>query len=112
VCSLFFSAEATAGEALERLLATKPAVEAEHSFDRGDLRYIVIPICQSELGEVIPGWPLKDSPEIRKAMEEGRRPVTCAEIGPDPHTMQFKRLAKYAELYNQRLLELSRGRGK
>jgi hypothetical protein len=110
--SLFFAAHAMAGDTLERLLATQPAAEAEQSFARGDRRHIVIPICQSEGGEVIPGWPLKDSPEVRKAMEEGRRPVTCAEIGDDPHSRKFMRLVKYAELYNQRLLELSSGRSK
>ena len=110
--SLFFAAHAMAGETLEPLLATKPAAEAEQSFARDDRRHIVIPVCQNEGGEVIPGWPLKDSPEVRKAMEEGRRPITCAEIGDDPHSRKFMRLVKYAELYNQRLLELSSGRSK
>jgi hypothetical protein len=110
LCSLLGASHVIGGEALERLLGTQPTKEAEGAFARGDRRYIVIPICESARGEVIPGWPINDSPEIRKAIEEGRRPVTCADIGPDPQSRQFKRLAKYAEQYNQRLLQLSSGR--
>ncbi len=91
---------------VEELLSTNPIIEAKGAFSAGDKRYIFIPVCTSPGGEVIPGWPIRDSIEIQTAMKLGRRPISCNDIGADPGSKTFLRLAKYAELYNQELLRL------
>lgn len=91
-------------------LTGDPAVVAEKAFQSGDRRHIVIPVCGSDQGEVLPGWPLHESPAHLEALERGRRPITCADLGDDPKRRNFVRAAHYAERYNRRLLELE-GKG-
>jgi hypothetical protein len=97
---------ATAADALDTLVAKDPIVEATKAFAAGNRRHIVVPVCGKEPGEVIPGWPLHDSPRIQEAIKAGQRPVSCADIGADPKHERFMRAAKYAERYNGKLLEL------
>jgi hypothetical protein len=92
--------------ALDELLATDAVAEAEKAFKSGDRRHIVVPVCGKEPGEVIPGWPVEDSPEIREALERGRRPVSCADLGDDPKGRNFFRTVRYADRYNRKMLEL------
>ena len=101
---------ALAGGALEALLAKDPMAEAQKAFSDGDRRHIVIPVCGKETGEVIPGWPLEDSPRVQHAMKVGQRPITCADLGADPQQRNFMRAAQYAERYNRKLLELEGNR--
>jgi hypothetical protein len=107
-CSLWllFSTFAWAVGPIDELLSTIPAVEAEHAHSAGDKRHIVIPVCTPPGGEVIPGWPFLDSIDVQTAIEHGRRPVSCRDIGVDAGSKTFLRLAKYAEIYNQTLLRL------
>lgn len=95
-----------AGGAVDELLSRDPIKEAERAFVNGDRRHIVVPTCDG--GEVLPGWPLHESPEALDAIEKGRRPVTCADMAPDPRRDLFIKVGKYAERYNRRLLELSK----
>ena len=94
-------------ESLEKLLATNPELEAERAFAKGDQRYIVLPICGSAKGEVLPGWPLQYTPAHLEAIEKGKRPFTCAELGPEPGNLAFRRATGYAEAFNRRLLQLA-----
>lgn len=89
---------------MDALLSSNPLIEAERAISAGDKRYIVIPVCTPPGGEVIPGWPILDSFELQTAMEQARRPVICNDIGSDPDSKLFLRLAKYAEMYNQTIL--------
>jgi len=97
---------AFAGSAVDDLLSHNPVSEAERAFAQGDKRHIVVPVCNTPGGTVLPGWPLHESPEALEALEKGLRPVTCADMGPDPQSRVFTRVAGYAEKYNRRLLEL------
>jgi hypothetical protein len=101
---------ATAGGALDALLAKDPVAQAQKAFSDGDRRHIVIPVCGKDSGEVIPGWPLEDSPRVQSAMTAGQRPLTCADFGADPQNRNFMRVAQYAERYNRKLLELEGNR--
>ncbi len=97
---------AFAGGAVDDLLSHNPVSEAERAFARGDKRHIVVPVCNAPGGTVLPGWPLHESPEALEALEKGRQPVTCADMGADPQSRVFTRVGGYAEKYNRRLLEL------
>jgi hypothetical protein len=88
-------------------LATNPVTEADRAYASGDRRYVVVPICVDGRGETLPGWPLTYTPAHDEAIKNGKRPVTCSDIGVDPGRQIFVRVAKYAEQYNQRMLELS-----
>src|SRR5688572_12487541 len=111
VASLLCAANAIASDRLGALLAEDPAVEAERAFSSGDRRHIVVPVCSEGGGQVIPGWPLHDSPEVRRAMDSAKRPFSCSDFGEDPKRRNFVRAAKWAERYNGKLLELEqRGR--
>ena len=103
---LVTSSPAFASDVVERLLSRDPIVEADGAFARGDKRHLVIPICGPQPGEVIPGWPMKETPEAWKALENGYRPIACADMAPDPKHYVFIRVAEYAAQYNRRLLEL------
>ena len=105
------AATAIASERLETLLKNDPAVQAEKAYASGERRHIVLPVCAADRGEVIPGWPLHDSPEVRNAMDRAQPPLSCADFGEDSNRKNFIRAAKYAERYNRRLLELE-GRAK
>jgi hypothetical protein len=96
----------TASDRLDALLASDPAAEAQRAFASGDRRHIVVPVCGKDSGEVIPGWPLEHSPEVQRAMDLGKRPISCADLGDDPKKKNFVRAATYAERYNQKMLEL------
>ena len=98
--------QATAGGALDALLAKDPVAQAQKAFSDGDRRHIVIPVCGKDFGEVIPGWALEDSPRVQSAIKAGQRPLTCADLGADPQQGNFIRAAQYAERYNRKLLEL------
>lgn len=111
--------EAFAGNSIDSLLSTNPVGEAEASYALGDKRHIIIPVCGDEPGEVIPGWPIENTPEIQAAMKQGRRPVTCEdfalpiEVESKPVTNEcddssdlFMRLVEYSAAYNSRLREL------
>ena len=104
--AIFMASRIYAGGAVEHLLSRDPVKEAEQAFAKGDKRHIVVPTCDG--GEVLPGWPLYESAEARDAIEKGRRPVTCADMAPDPKRHVFISVGKYAEAYNRRLLELSK----
>ena len=97
---------AIAAGVLDALLSKDPVAQAQKAFADGNRRYIIIPVCGKEPGEVIPGWPLKNSPRFKRAIELGQRPLTCADLGSDPTHRNFMRAAQYAERYNRKLLEL------
>lgn len=101
-----FSTAVFAAESLETVLATNPEREAERAFAQGDRRYIVVPICGPAKGEVLPGWPVQYSPAHLDAIEKGRKPFDCAQLGPEPGSPTFLRAAGYAEKFNRRLLQL------
>jgi hypothetical protein len=103
---LLFSPLVWAVGPVDELLSTSPATEAEHAHSAGDKRYIVIPVCTPPGGEVIPGWPIHDSIDVQAAIEHGRRPISCKDIGVDAGSKIFLKLAKYAEIYNQTLLRV------
>ena len=103
---MFVGSTAVAGGAVDDLLSRNPVADADLAFAQGDNRYVVVPVCSGG-GTVLPGWPLHESTEAWEAIEKGRRPITCEDIGPDPQLRDFKRVRKYAEQYNRRLLELS-----
>ena len=105
VC-LLCACSAIAEDRLGELLAKNPDLEAERAFSSGDRRHIVVPVCTQGGGEVIPGWPLHDSPEVRSAMDSAKKPFACSDFGEDPKQRNFVRAAKYAERYNRKLLEL------
>jgi len=98
---------ALAAGLVEETLKADPVEDATRSFAAGDRRSIVLPICTIQGGEVLPGWPLEYSPEHLRALETGKRPFTCADLGDITDTRAFLRVAKYAERYNQTLLRLS-----
>jgi hypothetical protein len=88
---------------LDDLLPGDPIVEAKRASANGDRRALVIPMCSGGgHGEVLPGWPLKGDSDHVRALEHGRRPVTCADMHNEA---DFLRASKYAELYNRTLLE-------
>jgi len=100
-----------AADRLAALLANDPVADAERAFASGDRRHIVVPVCDRDSGEVIPGWPLEYSPEAQRAMDQGKRPLSCADLRDDPEKAKFVRAANYAERYNRKMLELE-GKGK
>jgi hypothetical protein len=104
--AMIVSSTAVAGGAVDDLLSRNPVADAEHAFTQGDNRHVVVPVCNGG-GTVLPGWPPQESPEAWEAIEKGRRPITCEDMGPDPQLLVFKQVNKYAEQYNRRLLELS-----
>jgi hypothetical protein len=106
VARLLCAANAIASDRLGALLAHDPAVEAERAFSSGDRRHIVVPVCTEGGGQVIPGWPLQDSPEVRRAMDLAKKPFSCSDFGEDPKRRNFVRAAKWAERYNGKLLDL------
>ena len=103
-----FATTAVGTTAVDSLLSTNPMGEGERVFSFGDRRHIVVPVCKGQGGEVIPGWPLEDSPEVQAAIKNGRRPITCKDLGDDPRSQDFQRIAKYAEQYNHKLIELTK----
>ena len=107
-----YGVPAMADDALAALVANDPIAEAEKAFARGDHRHIVLPVCGKERGEVIPGWPLQDSPRVQDAMKLAHRPISCADLGDDPKQQRFMRVATYAERYNRKMLELEDGKEK
>jgi hypothetical protein len=111
ICLAMAVTSISASDRLTSLLGTDPASEAQKAFSSGDRRHIVLPVCGKEAGEVIPGWPLADSPEVQRAMNQAQRPISCEDFGDDPKKAKFIRAAKYAERYNRKLLELE-GKGK
>ena len=104
------AATAGAGDAVDALLAKNPEREAQKAFTSGDRRYIVIPLCDKEPGEVMPGWPLEDSPDFQNAINRGQRPLSCTDFAADSNRRKFMNVAKYAERYNRKLLELERAK--
>lgn len=96
----------TAADALDALTAKDPITEATKAFADGDRRHILVPVCGKEPGEVIPGWPLHDSPRVQEAMKAAQRPISCADLGEDPNRQEFMRAARYVERYNDKLLQL------
>src|SRR5690349_20761290 len=105
-CLALNMASLVAADRLAVLLANDPVADAERAFTSGDHRHIVLPVCGKESGEVIPGWPLEYSPEAQRAMDQGRRPLSCADFGDDSQKAKFVRAANYAERYNRKILEL------
>ena len=108
LCTYLFATTAVGTTAVDSLLSTNPMVEAERAFSSGDRRHIIVPVCKGQGGEVIPGWPLEDSPEVQAAIKDGRRPFTCLDLGEDSRSQYFQRVAKYAEQYNRKMIELAR----
>jgi len=82
--AVFVATATVAAGSVDALLATNPVTEAEQAFAAGDRRYIVVPVCASGGGDVLPGWPLTYSPAHLEAIEKGKKPITCTEIGDDP----------------------------
>ena len=111
ISCLLSAAGVIASDRLSTMLANDPTAEAEKAFASADRRHIVVPVCGKDSGEVIPGWPLEHSPEVQRAMDVAKRPISCADLGDDPKKANFVRAAKYAERYNRRMLELE-GKGK
>ena len=112
LCTYLFASTAVGTTSVDSLLSTNPMAEAERAFSSGDSRHIVVPVCKGQGGEVIPGWPLEDSPEVQAAIKNGRRPITCMDLGDDLGSKDFQRVAKYAGQYNRKLLELAKLRKK
>ena len=106
MCLALASVAAAGGAALDAKVSGDPATAAEKAFQSGDRRHIVVPVCGANSGEVLPGWPLQESPAHWEALKHGQRPFTCSDFGEDPKHQNFMRAAKYAEGYNRRLLEL------
>lgn len=102
---LIFPIAAMAGQ-IETLFNTNPEVEAQQAFKANDNRFIVVPICGAPKGEVLPGWPLQFSPAHLEAIEKGKRPITCTDLGNDPQHTKTTKIVKWAERYNLRLLNL------
>ena len=102
---LILAAPAIAGQ-IDALLKTNPELEAEQAFGANDQRFIVVPICGEPRGEVLPGWPLQFSPAHLEALEKGKRPITCKDLGNDPQHIKASKVVKWAEKYNLRLLHL------
>ena len=108
------AADATASDRLEAFLGRDPVAEAERAFAAKDRRQIVLPACSDRGVEVLPGWSQQEAlqpsglptPAFEKAMNEGQRPLSCADFGEDPKHTKFIRAAKHAERYNRRLREL------
>jgi hypothetical protein len=96
----------TAADPVEALVAKNPVAEAEKAHASGNSRHIVLPVCGEQRGEVIPGWPANDTPEVQKAIDLGQRPLSCTDFGYDPRNVRFLRAARWAAQYNRRLLEL------
>ena len=108
------AATVIAGGAVDSLLATDPDATAERAFAVGDRRYIVVPMCGNPHGEVLPGWVHEGSRqhfEAVVAIENGRRPVTCKDLGEVSDSKESRRVSEYAERYNRRLLELTKRAG-
>jgi len=101
---------AAAADAIDALVSKDPAAEAAKAFTAGDRRHIVVPVCGKEPGEVIPGWPLHNSPGVREAFKNAQRPISCADLGNDPKHQRFIRVQQYAEQYNRKLLQLEGAR--
>jgi len=112
VCLALPGMTCSAGDALEAFLSTDPVVEARRSFESGDRRHLVIPVCQAQVSEAMPGWPLEGPtpPEMWAALEKGRRPFRCTDLGDGPGAANFLSLLKYAERYNRTLLDLEKSR--
>jgi len=107
---LLLANTAIAGQ-VAALLAKSPETEAERAFGAGDQRHIVTPICDATKGEVLPGWPLEYSPAHLDALEKGKRPIVCTDLGSNPQGRTLAKIVGWAEKYNLRLLRLqSRGR--
>jgi hypothetical protein len=108
------TASVIASGAVDFLLATDPDAAAERAFAAGDQRHIVVPMCGNSHGEVLPGW-VNEGPrqhfEAVKAIENGRRPVTCKDLGETSDSKDARRVTEYAERYNRRLLELTKRAG-
>ena len=112
VCALLVSTAVLAEGAVEQLLVRNPSTEAERAFAAGDRRHMVVPVCDGSNGEVLPGWPLHESPEAIAAIDSGIRPLTCADLAKSGDSRAFLRVAGYAEKYNRRMLELTRKNAK
>ena len=106
------AANAAADDPLAAMLSIDPIAAAEKAYRSGDTRPLVLPVCGPEPGEVLPGWPALESPEAWAAIENGKRPLKCADYGDDPKQYRFIRAARYAERYNRKLLELEGKRPK
>ena len=108
MCLLAFTAYAA--DQLETFLSRNPAAEATRAFNSGDKRHIVVPVCQPQGGEAIPGWPLSGPtpPGLWAALEKAQRPFHCEELGEGPESAIFLRALNFAEQYNKKLLELDK----
>jgi len=105
--ALLFAPAARCNSIVDTLLSKDPVAEAKRAFFAGDKKYIVVPICEANgQGETLPGWPLTDSPKTHAAIANGRRPITCGDLAEKAPSTNFVRVAKYAEKYNQTLLDL------
>lgn len=111
LCLCLSAFAASAADAVEALLSTDPALEADKAFKAGDKRHIVVPVCTRDGGEAMPGWPLEGPtpPAMWVALREGRRPFQCSDLGEGTRSLRFIVVLKYAEQYNKKLLELERG---
>ncbi len=100
------ASSAIPADPVEALVARNPISEAERAYAAGNTRHIVLPVCGEQRGEVIPGRPPDDTPEVQRAIDEGQRPLSCADFGYDPKNARFVRAARWAAQYNRKLLEL------
>jgi len=109
-CGIIWTASGIAADPVGALLAKDALLEARKAFDAGDRRHIVVPVCDKDGGEVLPGWPEENSRKVQEAFKNGRRPVSCADIGEDAKRRRFIEVAEYAQRYNRELLRLEAGR--
>src|SRR5689334_13602003 len=107
-----WTSAAIATDPFDALVSKDAADEARKAFASGNKRHIVIPVCTTEGGEVLPGWPLEESAKAQRAMKDGLRPLSCTDLSQGPSNARFIRAAKYAEQYNGQLLKLEAAVGK
>ena len=98
------SATVSAGTRLEEFLSSNPEALAIKAFKAGDKRYLVLPTCDG--GKVMPGWPVKESPEFAKALDSGIEIIKCEDYGNDPERKNFRLAVKHAARYNSELFKL------
>ena len=108
--ALMVVCQASVADVVASLAGRDPATEAERDYYAGDKRYIVVPVCTSAGGSVVPGWPANDAEGGKTAAEVGRQPFSCKDVGDDPK--QGREATMFAARYNARMRILNGLTGK